>query len=423
MSSPVGGRIDASARLVEPIEGDVLVRRRLTLEPHLASAGLARRSLRDALIEAGRGQWAEAAELACTEVVSNAVLHAHTVIELGIEVAADSLRVAVRDLSPVLPVRRDYDAQATTGRGMALVAAVSQDHGVADAGPDGKTVWFTIAGEPALVLYLAEHDGLEVDLAATDRARTTISTALQAAVDQAPSTAAEPAGPPEEERGQLLWVPAPLDLPLAVPAELGPAFGAMQDALDAAERLAVAGLLLVSPGLPEIIAVRDWACEQVIAQLAGVTPSVWPGAAQHRFTTQVHGRAGEYPTGWDMTAVRDSDRGVVAADDANRIIAISRPLAQLLGWDVQEIVGQRVVALIPPRLREAHVAGFSRHLSTGEAHLLGEALTLPALRANGTEVECRFLIEHAYAERGRSVYLARVEPARLPDVRWEDPHD
>ena len=31
--------------------------------------------------------------------------------------------------------------------------------------------------------------------------------------------------------------------------------------------------------------------------------------------------------GWDDAPVREAARGVVAADDANRIIAVSRPLA------------------------------------------------------------------------------------------------
>ncbi len=60
-----------------------------------------------------------------------------------------------------------------------------------------------------------------------------------------------------------------------------------------------------------------------------------------------------------------SGRGVVAADDANRIIAIRDPLAELPGWRPGDLVGRRVVTLIPPALREAHVAGFTRHLTTG----------------------------------------------------------
>lgn len=103
-------------------------------------------------------------------------------------------------------------------------------------------------------------------------------------------------------------------------------------------------------------------------------------------------------------------RGVVAADQANRIVAISVPLARLLGWDLADLIGRRVVALIPPQLREAHVAGFSRHLSTGEAHVLGVPLTLPVLHADGTQIPCTFMVEQAAAGPGRSMYLAWIEP-------------
>jgi hypothetical protein len=45
-------------------------------------------------------------------------------------------------------------------------------------------------------------------------------------------------------------------------------------------------------------------------------------------------------------------------------------LVAALGWDPTELVGRRVVTVIPPASREARVAGFSRHLSTGEAHVI-----------------------------------------------------
>ena len=436
------------------------------LRPEPASAARARRLLREALAGTPQQGWLDAAELAVTEVVSNAVLHAHTDITLTVELTPDRLVVQVRDRSPALPVQRSYDAHATTGRGMSLVAAVTSEHGVSDAGPEGKTVWFALAGAPGepsedellaawehadwdldellvvpppagtrtvrllalpptlwlaarqhhdalvreLALYLVEHDDVEVDVPATDRARSTVSQAVVAAVEAAAQDgSARPvlgAGHPSP----LPWTPASLDLDLEIPPDLGPAFAAMQDTLDAAERLAAAGRLLLRPGLPEIIAVRDWACEQVVAQLAGVAPSPWPGTAQDRFVSEVHDRHSPPPRAWDVAPVRDSDRGVVAADDANRIVAVSAPLAALVGWRVDELVGRRVVALVPPRLREAHVAGFSRHLSTGESHVLGVPLTLPLLRADGTELTCRFLIEQAAAERGRSVYLAWIDP-------------
>ncbi len=198
---------------------------------------------------------------------------------------------------------------------------------------------------------------------------------------------------------------------MQVPPDLGAACSALQDTLDTAERLAVAGKLLIRPGLPEIIAVRDWACEQIVAQLAGSPPTPWPGTAQERFTTAVHDRDDEAPEDWELAVLRDSDRGVVAADDANRIVAISRVLAERLGWEVDDLVGRRLVTLMPPRLREAHVAGFSRHLSTGEAHVLGVPLTLPLLAADGTELDGQFMIEHRRPDAGRALYLAWIEVA------------
>ena len=445
------------------------LKRTATLPAEPASAGKARRLVRAALTAAERTAWADAAEVAASEIVSNAVLHAHTIIELTVEVTGAQVRVAVRDFSPILPVQRNYDSQATTGRGMSLVAALATEHGIDAFGAEGKTVWFTIKGAsveqseaellaawddarwdlgdlleehagPAadsnavvrllglpptlwlaarqhhdallreLVLYTAEHDDLEVDIAATDRARSTICTAVITAIEHAQRSGSARPALPAGHPSPLPDVPEPLDLDLQISAELGPAYGAMQDTLDAAERLAREDQLLARPGLPEIIALRDWACEQIQAQLAGVDASPWPGADQERFTVAVNDRQDEPLTDWDIGQVYDADHGVVAADEANRIIAVSRPLAAALGWEVQDLVGRRVVTLIPGHLREAHVAGFTRHLTTGEAHVLDVPLTLPVLHADGSEVQATFLVQRAPVSRGRAIYLAWIEP-------------
>lgn len=56
------------------------------------------------------------------------------------------------------------------------------------------------------------------------------------------------------------------------------------------------------------------------------------------------------------------------------------------------------------------MAGFSRHLSTGQAYALGVPLELPVLRSDGSEVMCHFLVERAPANGGRAVYVAWVDP-------------
>lgn len=443
----------------------------LRLPPRAESVRTARRFLRERLQQSGHEPWADAAELALSEVVTNGVLHAHTELLVRVSLTADSVRVEVTDTNAALPVqRRGHDTEATTGRGLELVAALSRECGVRpEAG--GKVVWFEIGAgdDPAeptedellaawdvdaiwdtggtdppagpeirdvvlkslpttlwmaarehhqallreLVLYLAEHaDALPnpPDLVAADEARNLLWSTLLEAVDRARAQGRARRPLPPDHPSPLPEVPDSLDLHLQVPVDMGVAFGAMQDALDTCERLSVQDLLLVRPGLPEIIAVRDWTCEQVVAQLAGVPPAPWAGTDQSQFTEQVHDRAHPEAPQWDATLVTDSGRRVVAADDANRIIAISAPLARTVGWAPEDIVGRRVVALIPPALREAHVAGFSRHLTTGQANVLGVPLTLPVLHRDGHEIACRFLVERAPVGGGRPVYLAWIDP-------------
>jgi PAS domain S-box-containing protein len=451
----------AASRGYEP-DGAALLERHMELQPTLESPREARRLLRQFLLDAGRSDWLDAGELAISEIVTNGSLHGHTPMEVRLVAYEDRAYVEVRDGNSSMPVQRDYDNQATTGRGMALVSAVTAECGVSSLGADGKVVWFCLdAGEgrseadpfaawgldeveegpvvdqeegtlqvvlasmPAtlwisarqhhdailreLVLHQAQHPDLDVDLAAADDARTAISNALVRAIDEAHATGQARPALPDGHPSPLPWVPEQLDLCLSVPAGGAGGFAALQDVLDVAERLAVAGDLLCRPGLPEIVAVRDWACEQVIAQLSGIHASPWPGTAQERFEIAVNARPDEQPD-WDSGVVVDCDLGVIAADEANRIVAISRPLADLLGWDPAELTGRRVVAVIPPALREAHVAGFSRHLTTGEAHVLGVALVLPVLCKDGSEVRCRFLVERAATAHDRPIYLAWISP-------------
>lgn len=86
---------------------------------------------------------AETVRLLVSEVVTNAVLHARTPVELLLEVQGDRVRVDVRDGSPSAPLLKRYAADAATGRGLRLLAALSDEWGVSRT-PSGKSVWFTV---------------------------------------------------------------------------------------------------------------------------------------------------------------------------------------------------------------------------------------------------------------------------------------
>lgn len=271
------------------------------------------------------GDLLHAAELALSEVVTKAVLHAHTPFEVYLALQDDgALHVELVDLNPQLPARRDYAEPATTGRGMGVVAACTCKRDVQSQGADGKVVWFFVAPDGAvagpdasnkfaawdikltepvassdstdgqvvtllglppapwlaarehhdavlrkLALYRAEHPELVLSperVALANQARTWMSTALLAALARSASSAC--------------------DLEPSVPADAPAAFAALREVLDTAEQLAADGRLLARPALPRIVAVRDWVCEQVIAQHRGLRPAPWPGTGQDRFTGQ-----------------------------------------------------------------------------------------------------------------------------------------
>lgn len=82
--------------------------------------------------------------LLTSELVSNALLHARTQVDLLLVMAASALRVEVHDSSRRQPqLRAAAPPDATTGRGLLMVDALAERWGI-DGTADGKTVWFEL---------------------------------------------------------------------------------------------------------------------------------------------------------------------------------------------------------------------------------------------------------------------------------------
>ncbi|MQY37392.1 hypothetical protein SRB17_53960 [Streptomyces sp. RB17] len=104
------------------------------------------------------------AALGVTELLSNVHRHARPdkscTVEL--ELAPDRLTVSVRDNDPRLPVPADMadlpdgGPLATCGRGLAMVAAVSESWGARPDGENGKVVWFTLSAPTVVRPYPAQ---------------------------------------------------------------------------------------------------------------------------------------------------------------------------------------------------------------------------------------------------------------------------
>jgi hypothetical protein len=118
-----------------------------------ASVGAARRLVRAQLLATPdqprstvQSEVADAAGL----LVTNAIVHARTPVEVRVSVTDTVLRADVSDGSQTLPAPRRPIGLAGTGRGLELLEQIATRWGVLST-DSGKTIWFelTLTGEAA----------------------------------------------------------------------------------------------------------------------------------------------------------------------------------------------------------------------------------------------------------------------------------
>ena len=85
----------------------------------------------------------DALVLLTSELVTNAVLHARTAIELGLTISDDSVVVTVHDLDLARPEQNPY-GQREGGWGLGLVAALAVESSMDTHPEGGKTAWFRL---------------------------------------------------------------------------------------------------------------------------------------------------------------------------------------------------------------------------------------------------------------------------------------
>jgi PAS domain S-box-containing protein len=426
---------------------DQLTRDRFPAHP--STVGAARRLVRRVVTEAGldRGldRLLDDAELVVSELVTNAVVHAGTDVEVGAVLREGILRIEVADGSLHLPAPRLYTELTGTGRGLRLVEqivlrwGVRVEHAV-------KVVWCDLAatGRPAgdqaplattpaapgtpepggfrvelrnlpLLLHAAwqmqaasllreyllvrlgdevAHEEVEAHAAASD------ALALLEEHLPRPDLGDEPHAVMAASTEPLVSAEV---LHVAIPADSVPHFSILDHLLDSALLLADRGDLLTPPTQPEIRAFRRWLCRQVAEQTRGGPATPW--SVDSPGIEPMPRPAVAWDTGW----VETSPRPLVAADDTNVVLAASPAALELLGYrNPEELVGRRLLDLVPARYRQAHLAGFTLHLFSGRRALIGTPVVVPALRSDGTEVDVELLLEAHPLPAGRRAFTAEL---------------
>ncbi len=138
--------------------------RRLRLPPEVTSPALARAAIASVVAEAGLRGLSDTTQLLTSELVTNAVMHAGTELELEILVDGDGITVAVTDFAAVKPVvtltegpsiggvvshggrafaQIDEAQPAEGGRGLLLVSLLATRWGTTHQ-PGGHQVWFQL---------------------------------------------------------------------------------------------------------------------------------------------------------------------------------------------------------------------------------------------------------------------------------------
>lgn len=117
---------------------------RIQIQADRDAPAVARAAVREFCQQQRVGGDRDAAELVASELVTNAVLHARTPMELTLRLVSPVLHIAVRDASAHRPrINSIVDENAESGRGLLLVDALAASWGslVLDT---GKIVWATV---------------------------------------------------------------------------------------------------------------------------------------------------------------------------------------------------------------------------------------------------------------------------------------
>jgi hypothetical protein len=120
----------------------------LRLAPHPTAPRASRDFVGRTLLDWRLSEHIATACLVVSELVTNAMIHAGSDIEVTICEERRAIRIAVRDLGPDLPVERPTTT-GEHGRGLAIVAGLSSAWGVLPSAEGGKVVWAVLAGSPA----------------------------------------------------------------------------------------------------------------------------------------------------------------------------------------------------------------------------------------------------------------------------------
>jgi serine phosphatase RsbU (regulator of sigma subunit)/anti-sigma regulatory factor (Ser/Thr protein kinase) len=336
----------------------------------------------------------DSVELVVTELVTNAVLHGAAPIRLTLAVLDGTVRVEVRDVGRRMPLQMPATGETMTGRGLALVSALSSGNWGVRPDREGKSVWAEVSAEPAEEALAADVD------------------ALLATWDERSFE--------EDECFELRLGAVPTDLLLAAKAHI--------DNLVRECTLAASGAVL--PGGAELPADLAALVQTVVHEFEGARAQL----KQQALAAAARGaRQTDVRLVLPLSAAEAGERYLAALDDADRyaraarLLTLESPPAHRVfrRWYVQALVDQLravavgaappVVATFPDRLAdEVTELAPLREVASRLASL--QALTAALTGARDVAEVAELVVRHAVEAFGAwsaRVYLVEGDELRV----------
>jgi len=141
----LAAELDALVGLVDAVE-QLLSEASRRFDQDAQTPRAARRFVSEALMgwDDDEGDLTDTVTLLVSELVTNAVVHAGSDVEVMVRLTPTAARVEVTDASTDGVAPRDATAEEDSGRGLALVGNLARRWGVRAAPGGGKTVWFEV---------------------------------------------------------------------------------------------------------------------------------------------------------------------------------------------------------------------------------------------------------------------------------------
>lgn len=86
-----------------------------------------------------------------------------------------------------------------------------------------------------------------------------------------------------------------------------------------------------------------------------------------------------------QSVIESANDAIIVTDHEGNILQWNQGAERIFGQTKEEMLGEKLLAIIPERLRELHAAGMARYFETRQPQVIGKTLELEGLRRDGSE--------------------------------------